>query len=199
VKSRTEPTIALRNRRAGFALATIAVSMVGVAFASVPLYQLFCQVTGYGGTPGRADSVVLVGEISPNSAPVTVRFNADTARELPWIFKPVQKGISVTLGEETLAFYRSENQADQATTGTATFNVTPLKAAPYFIKTECFCFTEQTLLPGQTADMPVSFYIDPAIRDDPNTKDVSTITLSYTFFAKKQTAEKRGQKYRRGG
>ena len=128
-----------------------------------------------------------------------MRFNADTARGLPWRFKPVQKGLRVPLGEEALAFYRSENRAQNATTGTATFNVTPLKAAPYFIKTECFCFTEQTLAAGEFVDMPVSFYIDPAIRDDPNTKDVSTITLSYTFFPKSQTAEKSENNRKTGG
>lgn len=194
-----EQTIARRNRRAGLALAAVAASMVGLAFASVPLYQLFCQVTGYAGTPGRADSVqTAVGD--PQSAPVIeVRFNADIARDLPWKFKPEQKGQMVHLGEEALAFFRSENKSSQSYTGTATFNVTPLKAAEYFIKTECFCFTEQTLAPGEVADMPVTYYVDPAIRDDPNTRDVTSITLSYTFFPKKQSAEISQQNDERGG
>ena len=190
--------ITRRNRRAGIALATVAVSMVGLAFASVPLYQLFCQVTGYAGTPGRADGASV--HTATKDAPlVEVRFNADIARDLPWRFKPEQTGMMVQLGEESLAYFRSESKADGPSTGTATFNVTPLKAAEYFIKTECFCFTEQTLAAGEAADMPVSFYVDPAILEDPNTRDISSITLSYTFFPKKQSAEKPSKNDERGG
>ena len=171
-------TLAGRNRVTVLAAVAVVVGMVGLAFASVPLYRLFCQVTGYGGTTQVAESApVEVGE-----RVVTIRFNADTARDMPWRFSPEQREISVHVGEETLAFYKAHNPADRRITGTATFNVTPLKAGVYFQKIDCFCFTEQTLEPDQTVDMPVSFFVDPAIDEDPNLDDVKTITLSYTFF-----------------
>ncbi|MGB0697126.1 MAG: cytochrome c oxidase assembly protein [Rhodospirillaceae bacterium] len=154
--------------------------MIGVAYASVPLYRLFCQVTGYGGTPmiqAEGAAPVPVGDRI-----VTIEFDANTNRELPWQFEAVQRRVDIKVGEQGLAFYQATNTADRPIIGTATFNVTPLKAAQYFTKVDCFCFTEQRLDPGQTMDMPVSFYVDPAIGEDPHTLDITTITLSYTFF-----------------
>ncbi len=152
--------------------------MVGLSFASVPLYRLFCQVTGFGGTP-NTEAVALPSEVSDTV--VTVNFDANVNSDLPWAFKPVQRKVKVRLGQESLAHYTAANVSDQPVTGTATFSVTPYKAAPYFSKIACFCFNEQTLLPGQEVDMPVSFYVDPAILDDPGARDVKLITLSYTF------------------
>jgi cytochrome c oxidase assembly protein subunit 11 len=167
------------NRRTALALGGVAAGMVGASFAAVPLYRLFCQVTGYGGTTQRADRA----PVEPGARVITVRFDANVSGNgLPWSFAPVEREMRVRVGEEHLAFYRATNQARVATTGQATFNVTPFKAGPYFSKIACFCFTEQTLEPRQSMDMPVSFFIDPAIADDPNTADVDTITLSYTFF-----------------
>ncbi len=152
--------------------------MVGLAFASVPLYQLFCQVTGYGGTTRIAEALPeAVGE-----RVIKVRFNADLAAGLPWAFQPEQRQVTLRVGEQGLAFFRAENLSDRPIVGTASFNVTPLKAGPYFNKIDCFCFTEQRLAPGESAQLPVSYFIDPAISDDPNLADVMTITLSYTFF-----------------
>lgn len=155
--------------------------MVSLVVASVPLYKLFCQVTGYGGTtqqaasPSDSDGVILSREM-------TVRFNADVNNKLPWYFKPVQHSVKVKIGEEALAFYRAVNNSSETITGTAVFNVTPFKAGVYFNKVECFCFTEQTLKPGEEVDMPVTFYVDPAIAEDNNLDEVKEITLSYTFF-----------------
>ena len=167
-----------RNRRSAVILAGVVAGMVGLAYASVPLYQLFCQVTGYGGTPRSAD----YAPAQSLERHITVRFNADISRSLLWRFRPAQKEISLRIGEQGLAFYQAANRGTTTTTGTATYNVTPLKVGAYFNKIDCFCFEEQSLAPGQHVDMPVAFYIDPAIDDDPNMKDISTITLSYTFF-----------------
>jgi cytochrome c oxidase assembly protein subunit 11 len=159
-------------------LASVILAMVGLTAAAVPLYRLFCQVTGYGGTTQRA-------EAAPErqfDRTITVRFNADVARDLPWSFAPVERAVEVRLGEQHLAFYRAHNDGNRPIVGSATFNVTPYKAGPYFAKIACFCFEEQTLQAGETVDMPVSFYVDPAILDDPETRDVRAITLSYTFF-----------------
>ncbi|MBL8839788.1 MAG: cytochrome c oxidase assembly protein [Alphaproteobacteria bacterium] len=167
------------NRRTALMLGGVAATMAGASFAAVPLYRLFCQVTGYGGTTQRADA-------APAAAAariITVRFDASVSGNgLPWTFMPVERRVQVRVGEERLAFYRATNNAREATTGTATFNVTPFKAGPYFNKIACFCFSEQTLAAGQSIEMPVSFFVDPAILDDPNLADVDTITLSYTFF-----------------
>ncbi|MFQ5783551.1 MAG: cytochrome c oxidase assembly protein [Alphaproteobacteria bacterium] len=173
-----------RNSATLFVLAGVAVGMVGLSFAAVPLYRLFCQVTGFGGTtqvaeetPARVDDRI-----------VTVRFNADTAAGLPWRFRPEQREIRVHLGEVALAYFTAENLSDHTIVGNATFNVTPYKAGPYFSKIACFCFDEQTLAPGQVAEMPVTFFVDPEMADDPKLKEVTTITLSYTFFAARDSA-----------
>jgi cytochrome c oxidase assembly protein subunit 11 len=145
---------------------------------SVDLYKVFCRVTGYGGTTQTAEWAS--GRIVDRQ--ITIRFNADTNPALPWRFEPVQDSITIRAGQKALAFYRAKSNADSRVVGTATFNVTPSKAGQYFNKIDCFCFTEQTLDPGQVADLPVQFFVDPAIVDDRNLDDVTTITLSYTFY-----------------
>ena len=159
-------------------LASVVAGMLGLTAAAVPLYRLFCQVTGYGGTTQRAEAAP-GGEFEQT---ITVRFNADIAPDLPWSFAPEQRQMEVRIGEQNLAFYGAKNRSDHPIVGQATYNVTPFKAAPYFSKIACFCFDEQILQPGEQMDMPVSFYVDPGILSDPNTQDVRTITLSYTFF-----------------
>lgn len=167
-----------RNRRLAVGAFATAALMVGASFAAVPLYEIFCRVTGFGGTTQIAETTP--GNVLQRQ--MTVRFNADVDRGLPWRFEPVQGRVQLKVGEQRLAFYRARNTTDRVITGSATFNVTPLKAGQYFNKIACFCFTEQRLEPGQEVDMPVSFFIDPAIADDPNLDDVTTITLSYTFY-----------------
>jgi cytochrome c oxidase assembly protein subunit 11 len=160
-------------------LATLAIfGMLGLTAASVPLYRLFCQVTGYGGTTQIAGAL----PDEPLAQTIKVRFNADVDPALPWSFRPLEREIEVRLGEQHLAFYRARNHSDRAVVGQAVYNVTPFKAGVYFDKIACFCFDEQRLAPGEEVDMPVSFFIDPALLDDPNTRDLTTITLSYTFF-----------------
>jgi len=179
--ARTFQIRARRSRRlTALALAGVVAGMTGLAFASVPLYRLFCQVTGYGGTPRVA--LGEEGAADGGGRWITVELDANVNPALPWRFKPEQRRVRIPLGESALAVYRAENLSDAPVAGTATFNVTPHKAAPYFVKVQCFCFDEQVLEPHRGIDMPVSFYVDPAIADDPDTRDVSTITLSYTFF-----------------
>ncbi len=170
-----------KNLRTAAVLGGVFFGMVGMSFAAVPLYEVFCQVTGYGGTTGTAESAPdEVGERT-----ITVRFNADTNPNLPWEFKPSQRQVEVQVGEAGLAHYEAKNVGDAANVGTATYNVTPDKAGVYFSKIDCFCFTEQHMASGQSVEMPVTFFVDPAIVDDPNLDDVNTITLSYTFFPKR--------------
>ena len=168
-----------RNGIVAATLVAVVVGMVGLSFASVPLYRLFCQITGFGGTPNIATAP---DRVKASERTIAVRFDANVNPALPWAFRPEQLEVRVRLGEPTLAFYKAVNQSDRAVTGTATFNVTPYKAGNYFSKIECFCFTEQRLEAHQSADMPVQFFVDPEIFTDPNTRDVTTITLSYTFF-----------------
>jgi cytochrome c oxidase assembly protein subunit 11 len=178
--------VARRNRIVMVTLFAVAAAMVGGSYAAVPLYRIFCQVTGFGGTTNVAEKPS--ERISDRV--ITVRFDA-TVNDLPWAFQPVQRSIRTHVGQNTLAFYRAENTGSVPVTGTATFNVTPLKAGQYFSKIECFCFTEQHLAAGQSVEMPVSFFVDPAIEDDRNLDDVTTITLSYTFYPVEE--EKREQ------
>lgn len=159
-------------------LAAVVAGMALLAYASVPLYRLFCQVTGYGGT--TAESAANTGPVFNRKIKIT--FNADIAPDLDWEFKPGQPKIQVKVGEQSLTYYTARNNTDKPLVGHATYNVVPHKAGPYFAKIECFCFTEQTLKPGEQVNMPISFYIDPAIMEDPQMDDVQTITLSYTFF-----------------
>lgn len=178
-------------RRGNSALALSLVGVIavmgGLAFASVPLYRLFCAATGYGGTPqiGRSAHAL-------SGRTITVRFNADVNGSMPWQFAPLQTAITLPLGEERPAFYVAHNQADTPVTGVSTYNVTPEKAARYFHKTECFCFAEQTIAAHGEAQFPLSFYVDPAIADDPGTADVTTVTLSYTFFRSLDDAARTG-------
>ena len=166
------------NRRTAATLLGVVACMVVLSFASVPLYRLFCQVTGFGGTPLRADA----GSERVLDETITVTFDASTQSGMPWTFEPVQKDIDIPIGQTGLAFYTAHNPTDQPVAGTATFNVTPLKVGPYFVKIDCFCFQEQVLQPGESVEMPVTFYVDPEIRDDRSTEEVKGITLSYTFY-----------------
>lgn len=161
-------------------LVAVVGGMLGLTAAAVPLYRLFCQVTGFGGTPRIAAASDAAEAVANKS--IAVRFDANVNPALPWAFRPDKLEIRVRPGEPTLASYRAVNKSDHAVTGTATFNVTPYKAGVYFSKIECFCFTEQRLEARQSAEMPVQFVVDPEILNDPNTRDVTTITLSYTFF-----------------
>jgi len=181
VAGRPRDTLQRRNRRLMLSCVGVVGFMIAGSFASAPLYRLFCQATGFGGTTLKAEKA----PDHPAERTIIVRFNADTDAGLPWQFRPVQREIRVKLGEETLAFYNAVNRGREATTGNAMFNVTPDKAGAYFNKIECFCFKEQTLDAGQSADMPVSFFVDPALMKDINMDDVKTITLSYTFFRAK--------------
>ncbi len=171
-----------RNRRVAGLLVLLVAAMVSMSYAAVPLYRLFCQATGYGGTTQRAEAA------SQRTVErwVTVRFDAETAPDLPWTFKPAQGSMRVKIGESALAFFHVENRGQVAMVGTATYNVTPLKAGYYFDKTQCFCFSEQILKPGEAADLPVAFFVDPDIVKDRNLDDINTITLSYTFFLAKR-------------
>ena len=159
--------------------------MTGLAYASVPLYRMFCAVTGFGGTTQRADAApgAVEGEIG-------VRFDANISGGLPWTFKPAAP-ISIHPGARTTINYTSENLSDKATTGRAVFNVSPTQAGAYFSKIECFCFTEQTLKAGEKVKMPVVFFVDPKIRTDPATRDIDEITLSYTFYPVENAARTR--------
>jgi cytochrome c oxidase assembly protein subunit 11 len=153
------------------ALVSIVVGMLGLTAAAVPLYRLFCQVTGYGGTTQRAETAPTEGL----ERTITVRFNADVDPDLPWSFQPAQRQIEVRIGEQSLAYYRARNRSDHPVVGQAVYNVTPFKAGPYFDKIACFCFEEQVLQPGEEVDMPVSFYVDPEILNDPSTRNMHTI------------------------
>src|SRR5699024_10787317 len=148
------------------------------AWAAVPLYSLFCRVTGYGGTTQVAASGT--GRVLDRT--VTIRFASSTAEGMPWEFRPVETTTTVRIGETTLAFYKATNPTDRPITGRAVYNVTPLRVGGYFVKIDCFCFTEQTLAPGETVMMPVTFFVDPAMVENRETRDIDTITLSYTFF-----------------
>jgi len=167
-----------RNGATVVVLVSVVAGMVGLSFASVPLYRLFCQATGLGGTTQRAAT-------APARAAAelfTIRFDAETAPDLGWDFRPLQSAVTVHPGEQRQIFYRAVNKTKVPVTGSATYNVTPAKAGIYFDKLECFCFSKQHLAAGESADMGVTFFVDPDILTDPNTSDVRTITLSYTMF-----------------
>ncbi len=168
-----------RNARTAGLAFLVVLAMTGLAFASVPLYRLFCQVTGFDGTTMRATSDA-PGPIAGKQ--VSIRFDANTVPTLPWRFKPVEARQVVSIGERDIAFYTAKNLSARPITGTASFNVTPVWAGKYFNKIQCFCFNEQTLKPGEEIRMPVVFFVDPKILDDPDARDVSEITLSYTFY-----------------
>ena len=153
----------------------------------MPLYNLFCAATGYGGTP-RIDGDA--GNAKAQARQVTIYFNADTGDGLPWTFRPLQRSLTVPVGEQTLAFFEATNRADHPVVGRAVFNVTPFKIGSYFAKIQCFCFDEQTLKPGERVEMPVSFFVDSAMLDDADANDVTQITLSYTFYMDKDATAK---------
>ena len=163
-----------------FLVVSIIVGMISLSYAAVPLYDLFCRTTGFGGTPVAKKDIINNKNI--NSIDIKMQFNSDVAGGLEWKFLPVERQKIVKTGNNTLVFYKAKNLSNNKITGVATFNVTPLKIGKYFSKIDCFCFEEQTLESGEEVEMPVSFYIDPEIANDPNTKEVKTITLSYTFF-----------------
>lgn len=183
-----EAEIRERNRSFAAWMLAIAMGTVGLSYASVPLYRVFCQVTGFGGTVRTADgetdefeTALEDVEIVPGR-PITVRFNADVSARVPWRFTPSQAEVTVLPGETALAFYVAENLSSVPINGISTYNVTPAKAGMYFNKIQCFCFDEQRLKPGEALDMPVFFYLDPSLVEDEGMSDVKDITLSYTFF-----------------
>ena len=180
----------VKNQRLGLCVAFIALVMVGVSFAAVPLYDWFCRVTGFAGTTQRVENFIgqddlLLSSQHPDALirNFTIRFDSNIDNALPWHFNNVTKPLDVKVGELHEAHYEAKNLDSQSShSGMSSFNVTPLKVGQYFVKVECFCFTEQNLTPNQYVNMPLQFYIDPAILDDENMKDVSTITLSYHFY-----------------
>lgn len=177
------------NLRVGAMAFAFALAMLALGYASVPLYRLFCQVTGFGGTTMTAtESDAARAASLATGETISIRFDGSTAMGMPWSFRPTQASDTVTIGERDIATYIARNDSDQPITGMATFNVTPEQAGKYFNKIQCFCFTEQTLQPGQEVTMPVLYYVDPAALDDPNMKGVEQITLSYTFHRAKDPA-----------
>ena len=170
-------SLAQRNRSVGIRAAIFGLAMLALAFASVPLYRIFCQVTGFGGTTMKAESApgAVAGEIG-------VRFDANIDPRLPWKFEPEQATVRIAPGGRTTIYYTAKNYTARTTVGTASFNVSPAQAGQYFSKIECFCFTEQALKGGERMRMPVVFYVDPAIRQNPDTRHIDEITLSYTFY-----------------
>jgi len=168
-----------RNARTGVLMFAIVFGMTGLAYASVPLYRLFCQVTGFGGTPMVAEGAQAPGTTGRS---ISIRFDANTDAQLPWRFQPEQHARTIPIGSRNIAFYTARNDSGVPVTGQASFNVTPAQAGRYFTKVQCFCFNEQTLQPFQEVRMPVTFYVDPAILNDPDARNISEITLSYTFY-----------------
>ena len=182
-----------RNRRTMLIAFGAAAAMLGLGYASVPLYRLFCEVTGFGGTTMRATETQAADAqsrgASAGAASFSIRFDANTQRDMPWSFEPLQVTDRVSIGQRDMAIYVARNNSNEAVTGTATFNVEPEAAGKYFNKVQCFCFTEQTLQPGQQVRMPVIYYVDPAALDDPLMDGVEQITLSYTFHRVNDTAQ----------
>ena len=181
----TTATLDNRNRRTMLMAFAMALAMLGLGFAAVPLYNLFCRVTGFGGTTQVATEADadLAARMAASAGAKTysIRFDANTANDMPWTFEPVQVTDTITVGQRDMAIYTARNNSSVPITGTATFNVEPEQAGIYFNKIQCFCFTEQTLQPGQEVRMPVLYYVDPKALDDPNMQGVEQITLSYTF------------------
>lgn len=166
------------NGRIALSLSAVVVVMVGLSFAAVPLYDLFCRVTGYGGTTAEAGADSSV-EITDQM--ITIRFDSNVSPDIPWEFHPVERTMKIRIGETGLAFYEATNTSSEPVAGSAGYNVAPYSAGGYFTKIDCFCFTLQVLEPGETVEMPVTFYVDPEILGDRETKDVNYITLSYTM------------------
>ncbi|MDP4595053.1 MAG: cytochrome c oxidase assembly protein [Beijerinckiaceae bacterium] len=175
------PGVDRRNNRIAVSIFATALFMLGMSFAAVPLYKMFCQVTGFGGTPRIAESASSV----MGKKTLGVRFDANISPELDWSFKPDVNAIQLRTGKTVTIFYKVTNNSSQTQTAMATFNVFPDQAGSYFNKISCFCFTDKTLGPGETMELPVVFYLDPALESDETMKDVAGVTLSYTFIAKK--------------
>ena len=170
------------NARVGIIAALVALAMLGLGFAAVPLYRLFCQVTGFAGTTQRATVAdAAAAERAGAAGTVSVRFDANVDADLPWTFRPEQVTKTVKLGQRQMAFYTAKNNSNVPVTGQASFNVTPEQTGAYFNKVQCFCFTQQTLQPGEEVHMPVLFFVDPAMAKDADAAPVEQITLSYTF------------------
>lgn len=173
-----------RNRRTLLAAATVGLAMLGLGFASVPLYRIFCETTGFGGTTKRADAGTQVAVATGHM--LSVRFDSNVQPGMPWHFKPEDPTQTITIGEKKMAIFVAKNLSDKSVTGTAAFNVTPTQAGAYFTKIQCFCFTRQTLEAGEEVRMPVIYYVDPKILTDPDNRDTQEITLSYTFYPVEQ-------------
>jgi cytochrome c oxidase assembly protein subunit 11 len=178
---------ARKNAQTGALAILGALAMLGLGYAAVPLYDLFCRVTGFGGTTqvatqAEANAAAAVG----TTRDISIRFDASLARDMPWEFRPTQSTDTVRIGQRDIATYVARNDTGQPITGTATFNVEPWQAGAYFNKIQCFCFTEQTLQPGEEVTMPVLYYVDPAILEDEAIADIEQITLSYTFHRAKE-------------
>lgn len=185
----TAQTLSGSNRKVAILASAFALAMLGLGWASVPLYRLFCQMTGFGGTAQRVTAEQAAG-IKAVSRTISVRFDANVDRGLSWQFVPEQVTQTTQLGSRTLAVYRARNLSDQPVTGRASFNVSPDEAGKYFTKIQCFCFTEQTLQPGQELRMPVIYYVDPAILEDEDASKIRQITLSYTFHEDRNAGAK---------
>lgn len=173
-----------RNRRTLVMMAAVGLSMLGLGFASVPLYRIFCEQTGFGGTTARAAADVQVQVATGHT--MSIRFDSNVQPGMPWQFYPEHRTDTVTIGRKDMAIFIAKNLSDKPVTGTASFNVTPTQAGAYFTKIQCFCFTQQTLKPGEEVRMPVLYYVDPKILQDPDNKDTQQITLSYTFYPVEQ-------------
>lgn len=167
-----------RGMRIAVAATALPLVMLGLSFAAVPLYRIFCQVTGYGGTTQRAEAL----SQRTVDRPIEVLFDANVSKGLAWTFEPVQQRVEVKLGENMLAFYRATNTSDKPLTGTAAFNVDPPAAGIHFQKVACFCFTEQTLQPGESVEMPLTFFVDPKLAGDKDASHIGRVVLSYTFY-----------------
>ena len=187
-----EASLSARNKRTGLYMLGFALAMLGLGYASVPLYDLFCRVTGFAGTTQRAtdDEASLAERIAASGATrdITIRFDTNVAPDLSWSFRPEHPTDRIAIGSRDQAIFLAKNDGTEAVVGTASFNVYPNEAGKYFSKVQCFCFTEQRLEPGQEVRMPVVYFVDPAILDDPLVEDLDSITLSYTFHKKKDAA-----------
>ena len=175
------------NLKITFSLIFLVSFMFFLTFAAVPLYKLFCQVTGYGGTP---KIVNFKDQIDISEKKIKIEFNSDVNKKLNWSFKPEQRSMESKIGDSILAFYKAKNNGNKSITGVATYNILPFEAAQYFNKVDCFCFENQTLEPGEEVLLPINFYIDPKILDDPSVKHLNSIILSYTFFQSDENLEK---------
>ena len=176
-----------KNLKITLSLFFVAFFMLFLSFAAVPLYKLFCQVTGYGGTPQTVNSK---NQINISKKKIRIEFNSDINKNLNWSFNPTQRSVQSNIGESILAFYKAKNNSNKSITGIARYNVLPFEAGQYFNKIDCFCFENQTLGPGEEVVLPVNFYIDPKILEDPTVKHLNSIILSYTFFQSDEKIEK---------